>query len=496
MNEDRSQPDAAMKGSLSHSSKPGSCAELLRIAVPLVISSGTLSLMQVLDRMFLMWSSPDAMAAAMPSGLLHWTLMSIAIGTACYVNTFVAQYEGAKRPDRVAGSLWQGIYFSIFAAAIVLCFLPCAEGIFRLVGHDEAVQQLESIYFQILCIGTAPFLLSATLSCFYSGRGKTMTIMWVNLGSTAVNAALNYWFVFGGLGLPAMGIAGAGWATVIASGLGVMAFACLLLYGKDARPYHLLRYYKFDGKLFARLLKYGLPSGVHFFVDVASISVFILMIGTMGKAELTASNIAFNINSLLFLPILGFGIAVMTLVGKRIGEGRPETAIRTTWIAFAFTCVYMLAWAAVLIVFPDVILAPYAAYSDPVKFEALRPTVIVLLQFVAAYAVFDGMNIVFASAIRGAGDTRFCLIFTFLSSILVMVVPTYISMQYFDAGLYVAWGWAMAYIVVLAFGFLARFLTGQWKSMSVINEPTPVAVTEPVIAVGLIDADPAIIATK
>ena len=140
-----------MNGFLKNSSKPGTCAELLQIAVPLVISSGTLSLMQVLDRMFLMWYSPDAMAAAMPSGLLHWTLMSIAIGTAGYVNTFVAQYHGAQRPEQIARSLWQGIYFSIFAAALVLCFLPCAEGIFRLIGHDVAVQQLECTYFQILC---------------------------------------------------------------------------------------------------------------------------------------------------------------------------------------------------------------------------------------------------------------------------------------------------------------------------------------------------------
>ena len=213
-----------MKGFLTTPSKPGSCSELLRIAVPLVISSGTLSLMQVLDRMFLMWYSTDALAAAMPSGLLHWSLMSIAIGTAGYVNTFVAQYEGAGRPDRVAGAMWQGIYFCIFASAIMLFFLPCTEGIFRLVGHEKAVQDLECTYFRILCVGTAPFLFSAVLSCFYSGRGRTMTIMWVNLAATVINAALNYWLVFGGWGVPAMGIAGAGWATVIASCLGVAAF--------------------------------------------------------------------------------------------------------------------------------------------------------------------------------------------------------------------------------------------------------------------------------
>ncbi len=482
-----------MKGLFSSPSKPGTSAELLQIAVPLVISSGTLSLMQVLDRMFLFWYSTDAMAAALPSGLLHWTLMSIAIGTATYVNTFVAQYEGAGRPQRVAGALWQGIYFSIFAAAIVLCFLPCAEGIFRFVGHDEAVQQMECTYFRILCIGTAPFLLSATLSCFYSGRGKSMTIMWVNLGSTAVNAVLNYWFVFGGWGLPAMGIAGAGWATVLASALGVVAFVLLLVFSKESRPYQLLRNYKFDAELFTRLLRYGIPSGLHFFVDVACFSVFFLLIGKMGKEQLTATNLAFSINMVLFMPMLGFGTAVMTLVGKRIGEGRPETAIRTTWIAFGYTSIYMLIWAAALVLVPDWILEPYAKYSNVEDFSEIRPIVIVLLRFVAAYAFFDGMNIIFASAIRGAGDTRFCLLFTFFSSFLVMVVPTYISMRYFDAGLYLAWTWVMAYIIILSFGFLVRFLAGHWKSMSVIKEASPAEVSEPAAQWDVVEAEPGLL---
>lgn len=483
-----------MNGLLKSPPQPGSCSELLRIAVPLVISSGTLSLMHVLDRMFLMWYSTDALAAAMPSGLLHWTLMSISIGTAGYVNTFVAQYDGAQRHEDVARSLWQGIYFCIFAAAAMLLFLPCAGVIFRLVGHEAAVQQLECTYFQILCVGTAPFLLAAVLSCFYSGRGKTMTIMWVNLGSTAVNAALNYWFVFGGWGLPAMGIAGAGWATVIASSLSVVAFALLLVHGPDARPYQLLRHYRFHSELFGRLLRYGLPSGVHFFVDISCFSVFILLVGRMGKEQLAATNLAFNINSLLFLPMIGFGTAVMTLVGKRIGEGRPEMAIRTTWIAFGFTTLYMGVWAALLLFSPDVVLAPYAAGSKPEEFAAIQSAVTILLRFVAAYSLFDGINIVFASAIRGAGDTRFCLLFTFFSSALLMVIPTYLALQVFDAGLYVAWACVMAYIIFLSVGFLLRFLAGRWKTMSVISNDAEETSVEAAANWGWDSTDPEVLA--
>jgi MATE family multidrug resistance protein len=206
--------------------------------------------------------------------------------------------------------------------------------------------------------------------------------------------------------------------------------------------------------------------------------------------------LAFNVNSLLFLPMLGFGTAVMTLVGKRIGAGCPQTAVRTTWIALAFTTAYMCVWAAILVLVPGIVLAPYAARSNPAEFAAIQPTIVVLLQFIAAYTLFDGMNIVFASAIRGAGDTRFCLLFTFFSSLSLMVIPTYLVLRVFDMGLYAAWACVMVYIVFLSFGFLLRFLTGQWKSMSVINEAPAEVPAEPRWEWDIPDPEPVSVAAK
>ena len=88
----------------------GSLRELLRIAVPLMISSGSVSVMHLANRMFLTWYSLDAVAAVLPAGILHWTIISLIFGTVQYANTFVAQYEGAGRRDRVAAAVWQGYH--------------------------------------------------------------------------------------------------------------------------------------------------------------------------------------------------------------------------------------------------------------------------------------------------------------------------------------------------------------------------------------------------
>src|SRR5580692_1951924 len=115
--------------------RPGSLRELMTVAVPLVLSSGSLSLMIAIDRLFLTWFSEDALAASLPAAALHWTAMSAFIGTINYANAFVAQYEGAGRKDRVVAAVWQAVYLAVLGGAIFLIFLPFTSTIFDSVGH-------------------------------------------------------------------------------------------------------------------------------------------------------------------------------------------------------------------------------------------------------------------------------------------------------------------------------------------------------------------------
>jgi MATE family multidrug resistance protein len=450
--------------------QPGGMRELLAIALPLVLSSGSLTLMHVIDRIFLMWSSTEAMAAAMPSGLLHWTVMSIFIGTATYVNTFVAQYDGAGKKDRVVAAVWQGVYMSVVSGAIVTAvFVPLSPLIFAAAGHTPAVQALEVEYFSILCFGAVPMITAAALSAFFSGRGRTQVLMWVNTGIAAVNIVLDYVMIFGVGPFPEMGIRGAAIATVISQVAGVGMYVAVIVRDRNRDGYDVVRHRAFDRELFGRLLRYGLPTGLQFFSDIAGFLVFIFLIGQIGVAEQAATNLVFNLNALAFIPMMGFGTAVMTLVGKRIGEQRPQLAVRTTWLAFGLCSVYMLIFCAIYVFLPDVILYPYAVKSTPAEFAPIRELSHVLLLFVALYSFFDGMVIVFGSAVRGAGDTQFSLVFTIIAGWSLMVAPTWIVWNWFEADLLAAWWAVSVYILVAGFGFLIRFQMGQWKTMRVIE---------------------------
>lgn len=448
---------------------PGSVRELLRVAVPLVLSSGSVSLMHVVDRIFLTWYSTDALSAALPAGMVLWTLLSLGIGTAAYVNTFVAQYVGAGRQDRLADALWQGIHFSSLCGLLMLVFIPLAKPIFGWIGHSPAVQHLEVEYFAILVVGGWPTLVGTSLSCYYSGRSQTLYIMWVNFAGTLVNIVLDYFLIFGIGPIPPMGIRGAAIATVAANFTIFGLYVALLMADREAKQYGLLRFRGIDLDLFGRLIRYGGPKGFNSFMDVVCFTAFVLMVGEIGNHELAATNLAFTLNTLAFIPTMGLGTAVATLVGQRIGEGRTELATRTTWNACGVATVYMLAFAFFYLVFPSVILMPIAAHTDPAEFAALSRHVTVLLRFVAIYSLFDAWAIIFSSAISGAGDTRFCLIFSISAGWLVMVIPTYIALVWLGAGLLVAWTAVTVLVVVLGLGYLARFLQGKWKQMRVIE---------------------------
>ncbi len=453
--------------------------EVLVVAIPLILSTASWSVQHFVDRMFLTWYSAETIAAAMPAGMVNFTMVSIFMGTAGYVNTFVAQYYGAKRFHRIGPALWQGVYMSLIGGLVILGAIPFAGPIFELVGHSPQIQQHEVVYFQILCLGGFFYIASYALSGFFSGRGKTWPVMWVNTLTTAVNLVLDYALIFGRWGFPEMGIIGAGMATVAAGAFSFFLFLAILAGGNTNRKYHTLKGWRFDRELFVRLLRFGFPSGVQFFLEIAGFTGFILVVGRLGTASLAASNIAFNINTLAFMPMIGLGIAISVLVGQYLGADQPRLAQSATYSGFHLTLAYMLAVAAAYVLVPDIFVAPFAHQADPQSFGEIYRYSVVLLRFVAVYSVFDAMNIIFCSAIKGAGDTRYVMFVTTLYSIFVLILPVYILIEVLKTGLMFAWVLATAYITALGVTFYVRFLGGRWKDMRVIEPEATVPAPKP-----------------
>ncbi len=447
----------------------GGWREVLVVSFPLILSHAAWSLQHFIDRMFLAWYAPEAIAAAMPAGILQFALMSIFLGTAGYASTFAAQYHGAGRPESIGPSVWQGVHLSILGGLAIMATAPLAPGFFAWVGHPPLVREYETVYYAILCWGAVPAIATAPLGGYFSGQGRTWPVMVSIVLAMGVNIILDYGLIFGHWGLPRMGVAGAAVATNLAS-LTSCLFYLLWMARREYRvraPF--FRRWRPDRDLMGRLLKFGFPAGMQFFVDIAGFAAFLLLVGRLGTEPLAATTIALNINAIAFMPMLGFGIGISVLVGQAQGEGRPDLAERATWSGFHLTFAYVGSVALLYAFVPGPFVRPFAG-DDPAAFEAVRVQAVVLLRFVAAYCLFDALNIVFSAALKGAGDTLFITKVIAALSAGVLVVPTAAAVLWLGAGLYAVWAIATLYVCLLGTAFLLRFRHGRWKGMRVIEE--------------------------
>lgn len=449
-------------------------AELLRLSWPLILSNSIWTLQTFIDRVFLAQLGDDVVGATMPAVLLFWTPLILFQNTANYATTFVAQYTGAGRPERVGPSIWQALYFGVAAGLLFLLLVPVADDFVALAGHSPHLQELEAIFFRCLCFSGLPTLITAAASSFFAGRGDSRTVLIINAVGLATNAVLDYLWIFGHAGFPAWGIAGAGWATVVGMWASALLALALMFRPRYQREFATLAGWRFDAELFRRLMYFGFPSGLQSFLDALAWTFFILLIGRLGEAELAASTIAFTINMVAFMPAWGVSQGIGILVGQRLGQDNPELAERTTWSGFRLTWCYMAGVALLYVLIPDVFLSLFHSAEAG---AAVAPLVIVLLRFVAVYSLFDGMNLVFAYALRGAGDTRFVTLMSLLLAWPIMVAPTWAAWVW-NWGLFWAWSFASAYVIALALVFLWRFRAGQWKGMRVIEPVIDFSLTE------------------
>lgn len=443
------------------------------MVIPLVISTCSWTVMHFIDRMFLLWHSQEELAAALPAAMVSFVVVCFFLGVATYVNTFVAQYFGARRHDRIGLAVWQGVWIGLVSIPLLLATIPLAPWFFEQIGHGTNVQPLEAIYYQGLCYGQGAMVVAAAVAGFFIGRGDMRTIMLVNLFAAGLNILLDYPLIFGTWGFEERGIQGAAWATSIAQWAKVLVLFSLMLQLQYRERFGTLSGMRLDFPLMRRLLRFGAPSGVQFLVECSGITALIMVLGRLGEIELTASNLAFNVEALAFMPMLAVGIAVSTLVGQRLGEERPDLAERATWTAFQLGIAYVLCISSLYVFAPRLLLMAHAAHADPAQFEQVAALTIVLLRFVALFCLFDATNIVFVNAIKGAGDTRFVMITT-VSLACSAVAATWIATEYFGFGILGTWTIITIWIFLLGAIFFARFMQGTWRSMRVI-EPALVA---------------------
>jgi MATE family multidrug resistance protein len=450
-----------------------SLVAVLRVALPLMISTGTFSLVLFADRTLLLWYGDGSqMSAAMAAGNLYWTLVCMPIGIASMTGAIVAQYVGSGKERHVGRFLWQAVWFALAVSPLFVAIAIAAPWLFRASGQPEALIAAEATYMRILMIGAVGSVIETGLSGFFSGTQRTRIIMWASVATGLLNVALDAWFIFGGLGVPALGIAGAAWASVIAFWFKAVIYSAVLLGPMFDARYRIRRGMAWDGKMLTKLMYFGIPAGLQYVTEAGIFTLIVLQIGQLGDIPLRATTMAINFNMVAFIPLIGVSIAASVLVGHHLTSTGVAGAIIATRSALAISLAYSAFWAILYIFFPDLLLSFYRlgqSDADTIEAIALARN---LLRFVAVYVFFDSIQLILAGALRGAGDTWFVL----GSAIVASAVAITIGLVGLDTAVerlgitVLSWWWSIItlWVWLLAVVMVARYRGGRWQMMRMI----------------------------
>lgn len=448
--------------------------EVFRLALPLMISTGMFSLVLFADRTLLLWYEDGSkMSAAMAAGNLFWTMVCLPTGIASMTGAIVAQMVGSGREQQVGRFLWQSVWFALGVSPLFVAVALSAPWWFRISGQPAELIDAEATYLRILMLGAVGTMLEAGLSGFFNGIQRTRIIMWTSVGSGLVNFLFDVWLIFGGLGLPALGIAGAAWASVIAFWFKAIVYAAVILRPSFEARFHIRRGFGWEPKLLGKLLFFGTPAGLQHLIEAGVFTVIVLQIGQHGDLPLRATAMAMNFNMIAFIPLIGVSIATSILVGHHLTSGGPAAAITAVRSSLAIGLAYSLIWACLYAFGAEMLLSFYRFGQTDGSLEEAISLARGLLMFVAVYVFLDSIQLILAGALRGAGDTWFVLI----SSVFASGTSLAIGWWGIEPAVE-AWGishlhgwWAVItlWVWLLAVTMFARYRFGPWKSMRMVS---------------------------
>ena len=252
-----------------HSPDETSLKYMLKLSAPMIVMYLSFTVMQFVDRFMVSRLGTEALAAILPAGMVSFLPGSFAIGVIVSVSTFVSQSLGRGAIRDCSSYCWQAIYMGLAYFVIVVAVMwPGAPFVFRMMGQPPEIINMEVVYLRIMLYAQ---LISVFIWCnsqFFMGVHRPVITMYAALCEQAVNVAANYVLIFGKLGFPAMGIAGAGWGTFIGVVVGAGIRMAMFLSGDISSKFECRRTTKIDFAKMKDLLKVGLPSGFELMKNV------------------------------------------------------------------------------------------------------------------------------------------------------------------------------------------------------------------------------------
>jgi MATE family multidrug resistance protein len=440
--------------------------DLLRIALPMVVSQGTFAVMIFTDRYFMSQIDPAHMAAALGGGVASFFSFCFFVGLFSYANALAAQYLGAGEPEKCPKVVTQGMIMTVMSAPFLTLITFLVAGVFEGMGHEAAQVELERSYYLILMSGVLVTLAKVCISSYFAGIGRTHVVMICDVFGLIINVPLCYAMVFGKMGFPAMGIIGAGVSTVIATLLAFLLFIAFYFAREHRDRFNVRGSFSLDTKILRRYWRLGFPSGLEMFLNVAAFNLFLLMFQSYGIAEGASAAIVFNWDILSFVPMIGLNVGIISMIGRFVGARDMARTNEVITASFVLALGYAVMLAIIYSTFRYPLVEVFAPPSG--DFTAIRELSAFMMIGLSSYVMADAVVLVSSGVLRGAGDTRWLMV-TSVTLHWIMLVAQFFIIRVLEFSPKISWLAFVAFILVIAVVYALRLKGGRWRDPEVLE---------------------------
>lgn len=369
----------------------------LALAIPLSLQQIGVQLMGCVDAALLGHYSDSALAGAGIGNNLLFAFTAVAMGIVLGLDSVVPRAIGAGRIEDARRSLAAGLRLAFLIGLVTMVVVIASPFLMHLTDTPDDVVRDAKLYLYVRSLGVVPLLLSMAMRAYLSARSTTRPLIIAVVAGNIVNALLDVALIFGvdAIGLPPLGVIGAGIATVVVQLVIVLVYRLSVrtLDGRTPLPGSS----RADAK---EIVKYGMPIGGQLLAEIGIFGLATMLAAHLGKVPAAAHAIALNLSSFTFSFAMGIGSATSVRVGHALGAGDRALARRRGIIGLQLGLAAMATFASVFVIAPSVLTRIFT--EDALVIAATIP----LLQIAALFQLSDGTQAIGAGALRGLGDTR------------------------------------------------------------------------------------------
>lgn len=424
----------------------------ISLAYPVMLSQLGHVVVGVADSIMVGQLGTEELAAVSLGGAPFYVVMLFGIGVSYALTPLVAAADGQNQQAGIRSLLKHAVILDTIVGVLLFLLLYFGGPLLSYFDQEPEVVDLALPYLNIIAGSLIPVMIFQGFRQFGEGLSYTKQAMYISISANVINIILNYFLIYGIWVFPELGMNGAGWATLISRILMMIVMVWFVFKFKDFKPYTTgFNFRNYEWKIWKKLLKIGIPSGLQFVFEVGAFAMAAIMVGWLGAVPLAAHQIALNLSGITYMTASGISAAATIRVGNQLGKNDISTLRRAGFTCLIMATVFM-AICGLIFILGKTLLPGY--YVDDAAVIALSADLLIVAAF---FQISDGIQVVGLGALRGLADVKIPTIVTMVAYWFIAIPVGYVLGITLDMGSIGIWIGLLIGLTLAAVAHFWRF---------------------------------------